>query len=172
MQNLAHLGIFRHIGGVGWGRKITNLKIYWVKVPWVKFGGFWTSRGWEIIFSDKTSGCSIDLTPKLIGENQSVCFMVWQGQRVFKDRVGNLCVLSAAPYAFACCLDRAAMNTPGLENQSASCFCCPTVLPRQRQNFMNIEHTTKGRKSSYFLFFSYEADWFSGLRLLLNSISL
>ena len=25
---LAHLGIFRHIGGVGSGRKITNLKIY------------------------------------------------------------------------------------------------------------------------------------------------
>ena len=47
---LAHLGIFRHIGGVGWGRKITNLKIYWVKVPWVKFGVFWTFRDWEINF--------------------------------------------------------------------------------------------------------------------------
>ena len=41
MQKIAHLGIFRHMGG-GWGRKITNLEIYWVKVPWVNFDGFWT----------------------------------------------------------------------------------------------------------------------------------
>ena len=54
----------------------------------------------------------------LLMEIKSACFMVWQGQRVFKKRVGNLCVLSAHPYAFACfpsCLTRA-MNTPGLEN--------------------------------------------------------
>ena len=56
MQNFAHSGIFRHIVGSGGAEKITNLKTYWVKVPWVKFGGFGTSRGWEINFFRQNIG--------------------------------------------------------------------------------------------------------------------
>ena len=49
-QGVQPTPFFRHICGDGWGRKITKLKIYWVKVPWVKNGRLWTSRGWEIDF--------------------------------------------------------------------------------------------------------------------------
>ena len=47
---IAHIGIFRHIGGVRWVRKITDIKILWVKVLHAKNGDFSTTRGWEINF--------------------------------------------------------------------------------------------------------------------------
>ena len=47
---IAHIGIFRHIGGVRWDRKITDIKILWVKVLHAKNGDFSTTRGWEINF--------------------------------------------------------------------------------------------------------------------------
>ena len=47
---IAHIGIFRHIGGVRWDRKITDIKILWVKVLHAKNGDFSTTRDWEINF--------------------------------------------------------------------------------------------------------------------------
>ena len=47
---IAHIGIFRHIGGVRWDRKITDINILWVKVLHAKNCDFSTTRGWEINF--------------------------------------------------------------------------------------------------------------------------
>ena len=47
---IAHLGVFRHIGGT-WGvQKHMYLKVYWVKVISSKNGDFWTPQCWEINF--------------------------------------------------------------------------------------------------------------------------
>ena len=53
---IAHIGIFRHIGGVRWVRKITDIKILWVKVLHAKNGDFSTTRGWEINFFRQNIG--------------------------------------------------------------------------------------------------------------------
>ena len=47
---IAHLGVFRHIGGT-WGvQKHMYLKVYWVKVISSKNGDVWTPQCWEINF--------------------------------------------------------------------------------------------------------------------------
>ena len=47
---IAHLGVFRHIGGT-WGvQKHMYLKVYWVKVISSKNGDVWTPQCWEMIF--------------------------------------------------------------------------------------------------------------------------
>ena len=50
---IAHFGIFRHIGGVGWVRKHMDPKIQWVNANCSKNCGSWTSWGPTIIFSEK-----------------------------------------------------------------------------------------------------------------------
>ena len=59
MQNLAQLGIFRHIGGSGEAEKLPTSK--YIESNLADFG---PPGAEKLIFSDKTSGCSIDLTPK------------------------------------------------------------------------------------------------------------
>ena len=53
---IAHIGIFRHIGGVRWVRKITDIKILWVKVLHAKNGDFSTTWGWKINFFRQNIG--------------------------------------------------------------------------------------------------------------------
>ena len=61
---IAHIGIFRHVGGVRWNRKVTDIKILWVKVLHAKMATFRPPGAEKLIFSDKTLPCSIDCAPK------------------------------------------------------------------------------------------------------------
>ena len=66
MQNLAHLSIFRHIGGSGEAEKLPTSKYIGSRCPGSNLADFGPPGAEKLIFSDKTLGCSIDLTPKRI----------------------------------------------------------------------------------------------------------
>ena len=65
VHNLAHLGIFRHIGGgSGEAENLPTSKYIGSRCPGSNLADFGPPGAEKLIFSDKTLGCLIDLTPK------------------------------------------------------------------------------------------------------------
>ena len=82
---IAHIGIFRHIGGVRWVRKITDIKILWVKVLRAKNGEFSTTRGWEINFFRQNIAMFDWLCTKTYVYVLSLCkYIVKSGRKKYK----------------------------------------------------------------------------------------
>ena len=64
MVKIADLGIFRHIGGVRWDRKILTSKCSGSRSSLTKIATFGPPRAEKLVFSDKTLAWLNDSAPK------------------------------------------------------------------------------------------------------------